>query len=457
MGEGGIVKRVFSEISNNGIYEGFNQNEKEKTVTFNWQVIICFIVAIEFIILGLFLKLPDLALLSFSYCIMFGSTFLLLRARKPNYARYLYIFVTNYSVFTISYIMGYEAGFYLYFFTTPLTVYSTFDSSKPLLLYLALLSYLINAFLMNVLYHNGFYTNPNSFNQDTITLFFNLNFLLSFLMIFMFIGSFVKINNLRTKETEELSKTQRLLESDIYTKEILETKAQFQYTKLESEYKQLDMFNQIISHNLRGPISRVSGLLELLQKYPRNSPEEQKLMDHMNTTVLAMDEIIKDLNHILVEKKLGHEKTNFISIYEILQEVKLLLSNEIQFSAAEIHDHFFVEKIHFIKSIMVSIFYNLISNSIKYAMPNQNPIIHIIAEVVDNNLILSFKDKGIGFDTEKYGQKIFQLYSRFHDHVEGKGMGLFLVKSHVEMLEGKIELESMPWTGATFRIILPLK
>ena len=90
-------------------------------------------------------------------------------------------------------------------------------------------------------------------------------------------------------------------------------------------------------------------------------------------------------------------------------------------------------------------------------MPNQNPIIKIIAEVIDENLIITVKDNGIGFDTEKHGHKIFQLYSRFHDHIEGKGMGLFLVKSHVEMMEGKIELESSPWKGATFRIILPLK
>jgi signal transduction histidine kinase len=90
-------------------------------------------------------------------------------------------------------------------------------------------------------------------------------------------------------------------------------------------------------------------------------------------------------------------------------------------------------------------------------IPGNHPIIHIIAEVVEGKLVLTFRDNGIGFDTLKYGNKIFRLYSRFHEHVDGKGMGLFLVKSHVEMLEGKIELESSPWNGSTFTVILPLK
>jgi signal transduction histidine kinase len=453
----GVLRRMYSGISYNGIDERSTQNEKEKLITFNWQIAICILVSIEFVILGIFSGLINLALFACTYAILFSATYFFQGRHKLTIARYIYLFTTNYSVLTISYCIGYEGGFYLYFYTTPLTVYATFDNSKSSLLYFALFSYLANAIAMNILYHNGYLPNHELFSDKAIVLLFNLNFLLAFFMIFMFMGSFVKINRLRTKEAEELSEKQRLLETAIYRKELDETKAQFQYQKLESEYKQLDMFSHIISHNLRGPISRVIGLLELLKKYPHESPDEKKLMEHMGSSVFLMDEIIKDLNYILVQKKLGHEKTNLVSLYEVLNEVKLHLSNEIQFSGAEIHDHLFVEKINCIKSIMVSIFYNLISNSIKYVIPGKHSIIHIIAEIVEGNLVLTFRDNGIGFDTQKYGNKIFRLYSRFHEHVDGKGMGLFLVKSHVEMLEGKIELESSPWNGATFTIILPLK
>ncbi|HSZ26280.1 MAG TPA: HAMP domain-containing sensor histidine kinase [Cytophagaceae bacterium] len=452
-----FLKKVYYKISRNGIREEYGRYEKEKLISFNWQIFICIDVSILLILFGFFSSNYLLSIFSVSYLFLFLLTFFSIHKENHHLAKYIYLFVTNYSVFTISFCLGYETGFYFYFFTTPLTVYITFDNSKTLFIYIALLSYLVNAITMNLLYHKGMFVNADILNITTIIVLFNLNLLMSFFMIFLFISAFVRINKLKTKESEYLYKKQHFLETQIHQKQLNETKVQYQYQKLESEYKQLDMFNHIISHNLRGPISRVSGLLELLKKFPYTSPEQQKLMGHLNTSVLMIDEVIKDLNHILIQRKLGQEETNVISIQEIFEEVKLLLSQEIQSSGAEIHDHFFVGKINCVKSILVSIFYNLISNSIKYAIPNKKPVIVIIAEINGNNLLLSFKDEGIGIDTVKYGDKIFRLYSRFHDHVYGKGMGLFLVKSHIDMLEGSIKLESIPWKGVNFSIVLPLK
>jgi signal transduction histidine kinase len=236
-----------------------------------------------------------------------------------------------------------------------------------------------------------------------------------------------------------------------------ETKVQFQYQKLEGEYQQLDMFSHIISHNLRGPISRVSGILELLKPYPCTSEEQQMLMGHLNSSILMIDDVIMDLNYILVQKKLGQESTDQLSLSEILQEVKLHLSEEIKISEANIQEYFITQKITCVKGIMISIFYNLLSNSIKYTMPNQKPVISIRSEKKDNYLLLTFKDEGIGFDSHKYGDKLYRLYNRFHSHVAGKGMGLFLVKSHVDMLDGTISVESEPRKGTTISIRLPIK
>jgi signal transduction histidine kinase len=453
----GILKKIYAKVSSNGIREDYSLYEKEKLTAFNWQIFICIVVSFSFIFLGLASKHHLLTIFSISYLIFFSLTFYSIKEENHDLAKYIYLFTTNYAVFSISFCLGYEAGFYFYFFTTPLTVYITFDKSKLFFIYLALLSYLGNAITMNLLYHNGFFPNNILLNKEAIIILFNLNLLISFFMIFMFIGSFVRINRLKTKEAEDLYFKQHILEAEIHQKQLDETKVQYQYQKLESEYKQLDMFNHIISHNMRGPISRVSGLLELLKKFPYTSPDQQKLMEHLNSSVLMIDEVIKDLNHILVQRKLGQEETDTITVHEILQEVKLHLFQEIQTSEAEIHEQFFVGKINCVKSILVSIFYNLISNSIKYAMPNAKPIIHIIAEVSENNLLLTFKDEGIGLDMNKYGDKLFRLYSRFHEHVNGKGMGLFLVKSHVDMLDGKITLESTPWKGVKYSISLPMK
>jgi signal transduction histidine kinase len=96
-----------------------------------------------------------------------------------------------------------------------------------------------------------------------------------------------------------------------------------------------------------------------------------------------------------------------------------------------------------LKSFMHSIFYNLISNSIKYRQPDLDPIIEIKSERSGNKFILIFTDNGIGIDLVKNKGQVFGLYKRFHSHVEGKGMGLFMVKTQVETLGGSISVESI--------------
>ena len=79
-------------------------------------------------------------------------------------------------------------------------------------------------------------------------------------------------------------------------------------------------------------------------------------------------------------------------------------------------------------------------------------IIEISSVKIKNKLLLKFKDNGLGFDLKKNGADVFGLYKRFHYHVEGKGMGLFMVKTHVQSLGGKISLASEAGNGSEFTI-----
>jgi signal transduction histidine kinase len=454
----GFFNRVCTKIHQNGIQPVHSRYETEKIVAFNWQIFICIVVSFAFIFLGLFYKFYQLSNFSISYLLLFCVSFFCIHKNLHGLARNIYLFTSNYAVFTISFCFGYEAGFYFYFFTTPLTVFISYDNSKKIYIYLALLTYLANAILLNYLFRHGYLVNPGIFNEAANNTLFNINLLIAFFMVFMFMSSISQINKLKTKEAEDLYLNQRHLEAQIHQKQLDEAKVQFQYQKLESEYQQLDMFSHIISHNLRGPISRVSGILELLKPHSDTSCKEQQLlMQHLNSSVLMIDDVIKDLNYILVQKKLGQESSDYISLHEILQEVKLHLSEEIKISGAIIEEYSFTEKISCVKGIMISIFYNMISNSIKYAMPNQKPVIDIFAVKTNDQLVLKFRDEGVGFDVEKYSDKLYRLYNRFHSHVAGKGIGLYLVKSHVDMLDGKILVESIPRKGTTFIIHLPLK
>jgi len=108
-----------------------------------------------------------------------------------------------------------------------------------------------------------------------------------------------------------------------------------------------------------------------------------------------------------------------------------------------------------VKSFLQSILLNLMSNSIKYKRKDVPLQIAIHTEVTtDLYVCLTFADNGMGFDLEKNRDKVFHLYKRFHPQIEGKGLGLHLVKTQVELMAGKIEVESTIDQGTVFRIYL---
>jgi signal transduction histidine kinase len=110
-----------------------------------------------------------------------------------------------------------------------------------------------------------------------------------------------------------------------------------------------------------------------------------------------------------------------------------------------------------LKSYVYSIFYNLISNSIKYKKPDICPVIEIKSVRREDKIELLFKDNGRGIDLKKSGQHVFGLYKRFHWDVEGKGVGLFTVKTQVEALGGKISIKSEVNKGTEFKILFAIE
>jgi len=89
-----------------------------------------------------------------------------------------------------------------------------------------------------------------------------------------------------------------------------------------------------------------------------------------------------------------------------------------------------------------SIFYNLISNALQYRSPERTPLIEITSSQDDRYFMLTVKDNGLGIDLKRHGENVFKIYKRFHPHIEGKGLGLYLVKMQAELLNGRIEVAS---------------
>ena len=217
--------------------------------------------------------------------------------------------------------------------------------------------------------------------------------------------------------------------------------------------KGLEQFSYMVSHNLRAPIANIMGLADLLGQDMYSSEEKKELLSGLLSNVKRLDDVVIDLNTILRVKKGMSENNESVNLHDLIENIQLSIHGLILEKNVQIETDFgSVPELTTIKSYLYSIFYNLIINSIKYHQPGVAPVIEIKSSVQDGKKIISFRDNGMGIDLSKKGDQVFGLYKRFHHHVEGKGMGLYMVKTQVEMLSGKISIKSQINKGTEFLI-----
>jgi PAS domain S-box-containing protein len=219
----------------------------------------------------------------------------------------------------------------------------------------------------------------------------------------------------------------------------------------------LDNFIYTASHDLKAPISNIEGLLEVLKNsFERQSLDETDLIFKMiNLSVNRFKGTIQDLTNITKAQKGTNDDLEELDCLQVIEDVKLSINDMIWNSQAHIKvDVNHCNKIKFSKKNFTSIIYNLISNGIKYRKPDRFPEIFIKAVKLDGFILISVTDNGLGI-SESNIEKIFTMFKRFHDHVEGTGIGLYIVKRIIENAGGKIEVDSELDKGTTFNIYLP--
>jgi signal transduction histidine kinase len=214
---------------------------------------------------------------------------------------------------------------------------------------------------------------------------------------------------------------------------------------------ELQQFSNTISHNLRGPVANLMGLSALFD-LEKNDKGRTDLIDHIRTSAESLDEILKDLGKIIdIRNHLFQIKEN-VKFSEEFEKVRTILKPQIESCQARIITDFKYNNLYCIRSYLGSILYNLTSNALKYRDPSKPCEIKIKSELVGGKIELSIEDNGIGIDLDNHGDKIFGMYKRFHEHIDGKGLGLFLTKQQVDALGARIDVESLPGRGTKFMI-----
>ena len=234
--------------------------------------------------------------------------------------------------------------------------------------------------------------------------------------------------------------------------------------QLESKNEQLirinndlDNFIYTASHDLKAPMSNIEGLVIALKdnlKSKENIIDEETgfLFQLMEKSIERFKRTILDLTDITKVQKQHDEDVYEIDLLQVIEDVELSINDQIIQSGAKIFTNFSkINTIKFSKKNMNSIIYNLLSNAIKYRDKSRVPEILITTERDGEYTVLLVKDNGLGIN-ENNKSKMFTMFKRFHDHVEGTGIGLYIIKRIIDNAGGKIEVESEIGKGTTFKV-----
>ncbi len=220
-------------------------------------------------------------------------------------------------------------------------------------------------------------------------------------------------------------------------------------TKMNADLKQ---FSFITSHNFRAPLSNIIGILNLIN-FTELGEHNKSMLDMLKTSAMNLNTTIEDLTKIMIIKNNVNADMCDVSLSDVYQKVESVFTNAIIEARGYIETDFQVPYVRFSPVYLESVLINLISNAVHYRSTDRTLLIKIKSTIDENgNTKLIVSDNGLGIDMNRQKDKIFGLYQRFHEHTTGQGLGLFIIKSQINALSGKIEVESEVDKGTTFTI-----
>jgi PAS domain S-box-containing protein len=226
---------------------------------------------------------------------------------------------------------------------------------------------------------------------------------------------------------------------------------------LKAQNDELEVFRKIIAHDMRSPVANAIGFARLLEedKLPTEKVKEVKYL--LRKTVESVDTMVRDLNEVIALKSTGREFKTTVVLKDLLRRLVALFSSEIKKINASVTVTIEPDlSISTIKAYLESIIRNLISNALKYHSRSAQVLISVAAVSTEKGIEITVKDNGVGMDMTKISDDIFKMHKRFAPALaEGNGLGLYIVKQQVKLLNGCITVESEPGIGTEFKVFVP--
>ena len=217
-------------------------------------------------------------------------------------------------------------------------------------------------------------------------------------------------------------------------------------------------FVNTVSHDLRSPLTAIMGYVELIRK---TGPVNETQEDFINQIQSSVGNITKLVNDLL---NLGRIESGFDSnkeTFSINDSIKLVVdANDVKIKNKKLNINLQlpdnIPAIQANQRQMRQMVDNLLENMIKYTPRGKD--IYIQGELKDNQIILQFKDEGIGIPPKDIPNIFDKFYraSNIDTDIAGTGLGLSIVKSIVDSHGGRIWVDSELDIGTSFFVVLPL-
>ncbi|MFV8327745.1 PAS domain S-box protein [Flavobacterium sp. ZS1P14] len=244
-----------------------------------------------------------------------------------------------------------------------------------------------------------------------------------------------------------------ILSNDITDRRKAELNLERRNKELIKTNSELDRFVYSVSHDLRSPLTSILGLLSFIE----TESLETDTLEHakmIRNSINRLDEFIKNILSYSRNNRTGLEiekisvQEKVLAIVHTLQSLKEAKEIHFEIDIKE-QQPFYTDRLRF-----NTILENLISNAIKHHKKDlSGRYIKITGRSDYEKLQLTIADNGIGIAL-KYHQKIFDMFFRLSGKTDGSGIGLYIVKDAVEILQGSIEIQSEKGTGTTFIVTL---
>lgn len=242
---------------------------------------------------------------------------------------------------------------------------------------------------------------------------------------------------------------------DIHERKKAMEELKYKNKELRKINNDLDNFIYTASHDLKTPIANIEGLVNMLEQDVRANHQEDinAEMNMIRESILRFKIIIKDLEEIGKIQRNTPKDVSLNNIADVVNGIRMAVKSELEICQGEIElDQQSFPHVLFSKTDLTSILYNLINNSIKYRSPERRLHIRINAQLVnEDTIVIIVSDNGIGIPPSQK-EKIFQMFRKAHSHVQGSGVGLYIVKRIMDNHEGTVEMESEQNAGTTFKL-----